>query len=261
MSATRPPIADRIRGQFALDAVIGAIGWIVIVLMQLGVSVSGHLLIEHLLLFAPLVIVPLGLRLTARTLANGKYPFLYVWLAYLHPITTFAAVQAVLVEPGLPSGFAAGIWCAYCWAVAFWGLIRLWKSRTKSLDEVAVDVGLAYIAIGGVWFVLSRLGERPMGFGHEIVALTAVHFHYAGFAAPIVVGLAGRALRANGRDHVLWRIGARAVIVCPIVIAIGITTSPIVEVIAAFGLAIALTMCMLIVALRATVQLSSLPAI
>jgi hypothetical protein len=261
MSSPHAPPSDRVRGQLLFDAVVGAIAWVVIVAMQLGVTRSGHVVIEYLLLFAPLVVVPLGVRLSARRNERGKHPALFVVLSYLHPLAALAAVQAVLIDSGMPSGFAAGIWCAFCFVTAAWGAVRFFSAREKSLHEFAIDAGLLYLAIGGVWFTLTRLGERPMGFGHDIVALTAVHFHYAGFAAPIVVGLAGRALVQSGRSHVLWRIGARAVIVCPIVIAIGITTAPVVEVIAAFALAIALTMCMAVVALRVAVKLEPLPAV
>ena len=248
------------RRQLAVDAVLGAVAWLVIVVMQLGHSQSGQLLIEHLFLFAPLVIVPLGVRLTAPILPGVRHPLAFSAASNLHPLATLAAVGAVLLEPGLPAGFAAGIWCAYCALLALWGCVRFFAHERRVLAEVAIDVGLIYIAIGGAWFVLSRLGARPMDFPHPIVALTAVHFHYAGFAAPIIVGLAGRVLGRSGPPHVLWRIGARAVIVCPIVIAIGITTAPIVEVIAAFGLALALTMSMAIVALRATQSMNALPA-
>lgn len=257
----RAPGKDRIRGQLLADAWLGAIAWIVIVALQLGVTQSGHVQIEYLLLFAPLVVVPLGVRLTARPKSNGKHSFVFVLASYLHPIAALAAGQALLVETGLMSGFAAGIWCAYCFVVAAWGLWRFVAAREKSLHEIAIDAGLVYLAIGGVWFTLSRFGERPLDFGDDIVALTAVHFHYAGFAAPIIVGLAGRALVESGRSHVLYRIGACAVSIAPILIAIGITTSPIVEVIAAFTLALALTMCMVIVALRATANLAPLPSV
>lgn len=252
---------DRLRGQLMLDAVIGAAAWLVVVARGLAQTQSGHRIVENLFLFAPLVIVPLGLRLTARKAASGKHPLAFAALCYLHPLAGVAAAGAVLAEPGPTAGFLAGIWGAYGLLFAAWGALRFLARGRPRLEEVAIDAGLVYTAVGGAWFVLSRLGERPLGFGHDIVALTAVHFHYAGFAAPIVVGLAGRALAANGRTHLLWRIGARAVIACPIVVAIGITTAPVVEVLAALVLAIALTMSMATVAWRVTPRLAPLPAV
>lgn len=243
-------MTDRMLHQWLVDAALGAIAWIVVVATGRVMAQSGHAVIESLWLFAPLVVVPLGVRLSAREPVRGKHPACFVVATYLHPFASLAAVGAVLLEPGVPSAFLAGIWSAYCALLCAWGVLRFTTRRSLELAELAIDVGLAYVPIGGLWFVLSRLGQQPMDFGHDIVALTAVHFHYAGFAAPIVVGLAGRALARAGRPHALWRIGARAVIVCPIVVAAGILTSPLVEVVGAFALAIALTMSMVVVALR-----------
>ena len=39
-----------------------------------------------------------------------------------------------------------------------------------------------------------RAGLRPLGFPDLIVLLTAVHFHYAGFALPVLTGLVARVL-------------------------------------------------------------------
>src|SRR6188472_3006602 len=162
----RAPSSDRVRGQLLFDAIAGAIGWVYIVAMKYGVERSGHLVIEHLLLFAPLVIVPLGLRLSARPKMDGSHPALFAVLSYLHPLAALATVQAVLIDPGMPSGFAAAIWCAFCFVTAAWGVVRFFTAREKTLHEFAIDVGLGYLAIGGVWFTLTRLGERPLGFGH-----------------------------------------------------------------------------------------------
>jgi hypothetical protein len=38
---------------------------------------------------------------------------------------------------------------------------------------------------------------QPFDYGETIILLTVVHFHFAGFAAPIIAGLAGRFLATN----------------------------------------------------------------
>jgi hypothetical protein len=43
--------------------------------------------------------------------------------------------------------------------------------------------------------VLSRYGSTPLDFGPVIVELTAVHFHYAGFVAPVLALRLARRLR------------------------------------------------------------------
>src|ERR1700689_2369591 len=52
-----------------------------------------------------------------------------------------------------------------------------------------------YLPVGCAWLVASRLGLSPMGFQEPIVLLTAVHFHFAGFAAPLLALAAGVAVK------------------------------------------------------------------
>jgi len=47
-------------------------------------------------------------------------------------------------------------------------------------------VSFLYLPVGCAWLAASRLGMTPMGFQEPIVLLTAVHFHFAGFAAPLL---------------------------------------------------------------------------
>lgn len=48
-------------------------------------------------------------------------------------------------------------------------------------------IPIAYLFVGTGWLVISRAGARPLGFSTEVVELTAVHFHYAGFVAPLLM--------------------------------------------------------------------------
>ena len=103
---------------------------------------------------------------------------------------------------------------------------------------MAIDAGLIYVSVGGVWLFLCRLGARPLGFGVAIVLLTAVHFHYSGFAAPILVGMTGRQIAES--DPSSWhtfRALAIAVILGTPLLAAGITFSRTLETLAAFLLA------------------------
>ena len=53
---------------------------------------------------------------------------------------------------------------------------------------------MAYLSVAGVWAVMERAGVTPFGFDPEIIFLTIVHFHYAGFVLPVLAGLATRRL-------------------------------------------------------------------
>jgi len=56
------------------------------------------------------------------------------------------------------------------------------------------------LAVGGAWLVASRLGMRPMGIQEPIVLLTAVHFHYAGFATATIAAATLRFADLPPRD-------------------------------------------------------------
>jgi hypothetical protein len=45
------------------------------------------------------------------------------------------------------------------------------------------------MAFGAIWLVLSRAGVAPIGLSPIIVEMTAVHFHFTGFAATLMAAL------------------------------------------------------------------------
>ncbi len=125
--------------------------------------------------------------------------------------------------------------------------------RSLRADELCIDAGLLYLTVGAVWMLFNRLGYGPLGFGQTIVALTAVHFHYAGFAAPILAGLAGRQIaRARPALWPMFRLVAAGVIAGIALVATGITLArytPVVEVAAALIFAASLLMLSMLVLL------------
>src|SRR5690606_17128804 len=85
-----------------------------------------------------------------------------------------------------------------------------------------------------------RIGVRPLGFGAEIVALTAVHFHYAGI---LLTASAGFLLERNPESRFTAR-GAVGVVLGVPLVAAGITIhqlgwSTMFESVAGCGLALA----------------------
>jgi hypothetical protein len=73
---------------------------------------------------------------------------------------------------------------------------------------------------------------NPLGFSDDIVLLTAVHFHYAGFAALTILGMTGRFA-----EGMLYRVTAWGAITGIPFLALGITFSPSLECAAALLLA------------------------
>ena len=149
-----------------------------------------------LLLLSPFVVVPLGLRLTAGIDSGLRTPVLGN-AAALAPALALSAGASFIPDPGLLAGVLSLPWLVFTLGVAATGGLRL-LSRKRLVDAgIATDAGLLFLAVGGSWLTLSRAGLQPLGFSDAIVQLTAVHFHYAGFALPIVAGLAaGRAKRS-----------------------------------------------------------------
>jgi hypothetical protein len=181
-------------------ALLGVPVWVVTVLaFRLPV-------IDALFLWAPLVVVPLGLELIPIHRA-------------IRPAQLGTALLAA-ASFGWPQGTRAAAlaapWAILCGAMALWGAIRFFRRGRWDPVETCVDAALVLIAVGGFGLVMSRAGLKPGGFEEPIVLLTAVHFHYTGFAAPLIIGLAGR--RAGPRRSILLA-GAGVVLGTPILAA------------------------------------------
>lgn len=148
--------------------------------------------IEVLFLLAPLVHVTLGLRVVRKLQAEFS-PFGRLAIRVL-PIGAVAAALSFWPHTGLPAGFLAAGWFIVCLLLAAEGLMLFFRGGYRSAEGICISVGLAYLAVGGVWLVLSRSGATPMHFAEPIILLTAVHFHFTGFALPVITAATGRAL-------------------------------------------------------------------
>lgn len=195
---------------------------------------------ELLFLFAPLVIVPLGLHLTDRVEAGVRASGPERWARAAQAPAALLAVASFFLTPG---PFAAALvigWLAFCGLMAFGGVLRLMRGGFSELDLLCPAVSQLYLIVGGAWLFASRLGLSPMGFQEPIVLLTAVHFHYAGFAAPLLTRSAGRAIARRGGSAVglaLFRIAAAGVLIGPCMLALGFVVGPRVKLLAALILA------------------------
>ena len=166
--------------------------------------------------FAILFCIPLALRAVGPGDSTGRL------LIAGYPIAAAAGLLAIARPSGIVSAAVAMVWLGFTLLSALHGLTRAFGARRR-IEELSIAVGFMYLAVGGVWFVLWRSGIAIMDFGEHVPLLTAIHFHYAGFASPILVGFVGRELRA-AESH-LWPIyvgGASLVIVGPALVALGI---------------------------------------
>lgn len=189
--------------------------------------------VNALLLLGALVVVPLGLDLARRSTPAGPALGLLQIAAFLQLPCAVLLALSYGQEIGGWAAVRAVPWLITTAVIALAGLARLWQRRSLAWEELCFDAGLVYLAVGGGWTFLARAGIRPMGFAPVIVLLTAVHFHFAGFALPLLTSLAGRALGG------IWsRAAALGVIAGVPLVAVGITASqqglgPVVEGVAA----------------------------
>jgi YndJ-like protein len=189
---------------------LGAVIWLVIAIALLPNPLDlmwGKLL----LLLGAFVIVPLGM---ARI--EGEF----VFLASFFQLPAAALLAFSFTLPQGPNAFALAVpWCMLLCLLAFEGLFLL-LDHFGNVSEMLVASAFLMIPIGGAWALADRLGYRPLSFDPVIVLLTAIHFHYAGFALPL---LAGEALRE--RPSRLGTIGGWLVLAGVPLVAIGITTT------------------------------------
>ena len=211
------------------QAGFGAIVWAVMALSAGFDGLAGDLLLGPTLLLAPLVLVPLGLSLTQPVASHSLEASLRRWAGRWHLFGVLSASMSLVVPEGPLAGALASTWVLSAALLALSGLARLKRGGIRRVEELSIAGALVHLPVGAAWLVASRMGWS-LGFPPVIVFLTAMHFHYAGFAAPMVSGLLGRWLRERSqRVSRLYRVGASLVLGGPILLALGIAFSPLVE--------------------------------
>jgi len=181
--------------------------------------------IELLFLFAPLVIVPLGLDLADR-LVSGSLPSLEHAARILQPLAALGVVAAFCIRQGPLSAALAAAWLALCLAIATSGAWSLLERNHRTIASLAVHLGRIDLAIGAVWLLISRSGLHLSGTQEPVVLLTAVHFHYTGFATALLGSSAIQGRHATPRWlHAL----VLDVVLAPYFIAAGFVFSPLLK--------------------------------
>lgn len=166
-----------------------------------------------LLTIAQLIYVPITLRLIMNK--NNWFSKNYLLFA----IPTYIAVAFLQILPSKWDGLFAGIYLIFTMIIALYGLTRFFKRGFTNFEEFAIDSGLIYLALGGMWFFAYKT-EFNTGFSPLITWLTAIHFHYSAFLLPIFIGLLGRLYQST-----FYKIICAILIISPMVVAIGITFS------------------------------------
>lgn len=215
----QPRLAEQI-------ALVGGIIWIVLFFLPIN-EATGVAYIERYFLLAPLVIVPLGLSLIEPQELHGLHTWPYRMALLAQPIGALCCVIAFFFPQGIIAAAFASVWLLVTALIAFSGVSRFLLRGAMRVEEVCLSFALMFISVGGVWLVMSRLGLHPLGFGDQIVLLTAVHFHYTGFGATLLAALTGRALRRNkdGEMSASFYVVVACLILGTPIVAAGITLS------------------------------------
>jgi hypothetical protein len=142
-------------------------------------------LAARILLLTPLVIVPRLIALLPTRL----------WIGRLGGWPSLFAALPLLVAFSLPTGLRAAAF-AVPWltlalvgtaAAILHGLAHIPSIlQARHLPDLGIDVALGFWGVGATFATIERLGADT-GFSPEIVLMTAIHFHFAGFA---LLGLA-----------------------------------------------------------------------
>ena len=204
-----------------------AVGFIVWVSLLLSVTTDSHEteLIHKIVFFAMLVIVPLALSLVPARDEQGNAG-LYRAVVMVQPIAVAVTIASFFFEKGVVSASLSAAWLIVSALVALFGLTRLLARGVLLVQEVSIDAGLLYLPVAGMWLVIYRFGVQPFDYGETIILLTVIHFHFAGFAAPIIVGMVGRMLLATDRPGRIFSAVVVSVVAAMPLIAAGITFSP-----------------------------------
>lgn len=234
--------------------------------------VGGGILVLALML-APAVVVPLGLALIASSGEPRPLPFAYRAAVCIMPLDVVVATVGWTAPPGDGAAIAcATVHVVFCGVVALFAVARVLerlrvlgaRGLFTPLQELALDVGLVLLPVGSIWLLASRAGVPLVGFREPVVTLTAAHFHYAGFAAPVVLGCVGRAFALDKlRTARAYRVATITVCAGIPLTAIGIMTTHVVEATAAVLLACGmLVVCALLLAVvpRRAAERSTLAA-
>jgi hypothetical protein len=202
-------------------AVLGGVVWSVLFALSLGNVVALDPIIR-LFLLALWVVAPLGLQVIYGRMDIARS------FIYLQPIAAGLATISFFISAG--SGGAVLYvfpWLLWTASAGLIGVMRAWKRGWVLSEELVMDAGLLYLAAGGGWLFVSRMAATPMGFKEPIILLTAVHFHFAGFAVAVITGALGRYLRERPELGRKWfpLVAAGAVAGMPMV-ATGFVFSP-----------------------------------
>ncbi|WP_281202441.1 YndJ family protein [Cytobacillus kochii] len=188
--------------------------YIILFIITLLVSIdSGYFL---LLTVAQMIYVPTMILLIVE---KGDWIDRYGWLFIT--IGVLSIFILTVFTSGVTNWFFSTIYLFYTVFICFYGVWRFLNRGFTLFEEFLIDVGLIYFAIGGLW-TFAHYNGIDTGFSPMITWLTSIHFHYASFLLPVFAGFLGRVLKGKRRGFYYC---STAVLIAPLLLAIGIAVS------------------------------------
>src|SRR5438132_4810392 len=237
----------------------GAIVWLALVAARLS-GLTRMTLIDLLFLLAPLVIVPLGLALIAFDGASASR--LRGAAVRIQPVGAALVTLSFLLPTGVLAAILGLGWLLVCAVAALAALADLVEGRSLHPLRLAPAAALGFMAFGAVWLVLSRADIAPLGLSPIVVELTAVHFHFTGFAATLMAALVLTSLHHERGISRQIALGASLLMIAgsPLVAAGWGTPFHVLQVVGAFLLAAGVIATAAVVFFRSTSLVESTPA-
>ena len=170
----------------------------------------------YYLTIAQLVFVPV---IVQQIVTLGRWQKIAILLGQ------FAVTSLYFIDHDLVAWFASGVYCVSTVAISWSGVQRFLQRGFTNVGEMMIDIGLLYIVMGGGWF-FAHINDINTGFSPIITWLTAIHFHYSACLLCITVGLLGRVFTSR-----YFTICAAVIASGPMLVAVGITFSRIIEIV------------------------------
>ncbi len=181
--------------RLARTAFAGMLAWGGLLFVRLGTEAGVAEQAAHLVLLAPLALVPLFLDASVPA-GFGPAPRALVAASWLVLPGALGAAAAFVLPAGPAAGALAGLWVVPTVAVAVWAVrtgADRWRASGLDAAEAALVLGWAVLPSAAVWLAVARSGLAT-GYGETVDVLTATHLHYAGSLTLVWAGLLGRTL-------------------------------------------------------------------
>ncbi|PRO65992.1 YndJ family transporter [Alkalicoccus urumqiensis] len=190
-------------------------------------------IVEIALALSFLILIPLLIHIAVPKRATVTAEHWLFWLSDHSVAAALFALAAVTLDNYWISVLCAAVWLVYTGLIAMMGAVRIWNRRIYPAEEMIIDIGLLFTAVGGMWLLLSEAGiHRLLPYSEITIQLTAVHYHYSAVVVTILTGAFGRFLFAQtGKTGPLYRFLAIGTAVGSPLIALGVVQGPPLEVV------------------------------